>query len=583
MKNLIFLLIVVSIIYSQSGNSIVVYPKQNSIGASLDSKVTVELENSGWVFDSTCILHCYGSHHYYLPGNSEIINGSKFVFTPIVEFSPGEEIWVSFGPILNTESGKYKTITWNFIIDVPRTKSIKFGEPTYNSDLVFEAGAGLVDVDLDGDLDLMSVYGRLALNDGWGNFYTAPLPELFETATYVYDINNDGLRDKIVVAENSIYIYLQDSLGSMVHTQTIPIRGSLLGDFNNDNFVDLLTIGYGENTKNIFPIFNNKDGTFTPQNEIIVTESELASIEAIDVNNDFSLDIFTSYRDVYPYINNYKIWLKDSDTSYNKIEFVPWIMEEPQTSRMHLEPYKLIDMDKNGLVDIVNFSPEEGGAIYYQNEPNIFTCSEAHFFGNSETEGVVAYGDLDGDDDLDITQGLEITAPEMGYNSPVYANWFVYGDDYKYGNRNLFPELGILSDMGDWSGGTFGDIDGDGDLDYVFPRYKLVILESVDVVGIEKEKQEISSVNLTNYPNPFNPNTRINYNLKNESYVLLEILNVTGERVKMLADDIQNAGEHSVIFDGSNHASGVYFCKLQVKNKEGKTIYSQGNKMVLLK
>ncbi|GJQ61035.1 MAG: hypothetical protein SCALA702_00880 [Melioribacteraceae bacterium] len=565
MKNIILLLCVVSILYSQSGNSIIVYPKQNSIGASLDSKVTIDLENTGWVFDSTCILHCYGSHHYYLPGNSEIISGSKFVFTPIVEFSPGEEIWVSFGPILNTESGKRKTINWNFIIDVPHTKSIKFAEPTYNSDLVFETGAGLVDVDFDGDLDMMSIYGKLAINDGNGNFTNAELPELYFNAPIIFDFNNDGFRDKLIAYDGYSEIYLQNINGELILTDTIVLtQGVIMGDINNDNFMDFISRKLVGGQRHIFPVINNKDGTFSIQQEFIVTESNLATVIVRDMNNDFSLDLFTSYRGLFPYINHYKIWLNEDDTAYTKIEFIPWIQEYPQYSRTFLEPYKILDIDKNGLVDIVNVSTEEGGAIYYQNEPNNFICSDFYFWGNGGTEGVAAYGDLDGDGDLDMTQGLEIIAPEMGYDSPVYANWFEFGGDFKFGNRNLFPDLGILNDMGGWSGGILGDIDGDGDLDYIFPGKKVVVLESVEVVGIEIENQKLAFVSLSNYPNPFNSSTNIEFSLVKDSNIRLEVFNILGQKIMDLKQGPREKGHHNFRANFGGYPSSIYIVSLTI-------------------
>jgi len=109
---------------------------------------------------------------------------------------------------------------------------------------------------------------------------------------------------------------------------------------------------------------------------------------------------------------------------------------------------------------------------------------------------------------------------------------------------------------------------------------KVVLINKiVKVETIQKLKYELKQ----NYPNPFNPETSINYQLKNESHVLLEILDIKGERIEMLVDENQGVGEHSVIFDGSNLASGVYFYRLEVKDEKGKIIYSQGNKMVLLK
>ncbi len=66
-----------------------------------------------------------------------------------------------------------------------------------------------------------------------------------------------------------------------------------------------------------------------------------------------------------------------------------------------------------------------------------------------------------------------------------------------------------------------------------------------------------------NYPNPFNPKTVIGYQLSVISSVELTVYNYLGQRVQTLVNEQQQAGMHSVSFDGSRFASGVYFYKLQ--------------------
>jgi len=67
---------------------------------------------------------------------------------------------------------------------------------------------------------------------------------------------------------------------------------------------------------------------------------------------------------------------------------------------------------------------------------------------------------------------------------------------------------------------------------------------------------------LPNYPNPFNPSTTVAFTLERESTILLEVRNVLGQQVALLAEGLQPAGSHRVLFDGSQHPSGVYFVTL---------------------
>ncbi len=71
---------------------------------------------------------------------------------------------------------------------------------------------------------------------------------------------------------------------------------------------------------------------------------------------------------------------------------------------------------------------------------------------------------------------------------------------------------------------------------------------------------------LGNYPNPFNPSTSIKYVLPLISYVRMEVCNTLGQRVALLVDGVQLAGEHEVRFDASGLASGLYLCRLDAGN-----------------
>jgi len=99
--------------------------------------------------------------------------------------------------------------------------------------------------------------------------------------------------------------------------------------------------------------------------------------------------------------------------------------------------------------------------------------------------------------------------------------------------------------------------------------------EAGHAVGIEDNiPVELS---LVNYPNPFNSTTRIQYNLPAQSHVNMKIFNVTGALVASLVNETQIAGQHEMMFDGSELSRGIYFCQIRA----GKTF--QVHKMILIK
>jgi hypothetical protein len=67
-----------------------------------------------------------------------------------------------------------------------------------------------------------------------------------------------------------------------------------------------------------------------------------------------------------------------------------------------------------------------------------------------------------------------------------------------------------------------------------------------------------------NYPNPFNPTTTIRYQLPVTSDVQLVVYDILGRAVAGLVNENKSAGSHTVIFDGSGLASGVYIYRLGV-------------------
>lgn len=69
-----------------------------------------------------------------------------------------------------------------------------------------------------------------------------------------------------------------------------------------------------------------------------------------------------------------------------------------------------------------------------------------------------------------------------------------------------------------------------------------------------------------NYPNPFNPITKIKFDLPKSSMVTLKIYDIIGKQVETLLNSEFEAGYHSVIWNASNFASGIYFIQLQTDN-----------------
>lgn len=82
---------------------------------------------------------------------------------------------------------------------------------------------------------------------------------------------------------------------------------------------------------------------------------------------------------------------------------------------------------------------------------------------------------------------------------------------------------------------------------------------------------------LSAYPNPFNPNVTIPFELKSQTYVELNIYDLKGQKVETLINEIMLAGTHEVNWNASSFASGVYVCTLESNGS------MTTNKVVLIK
>lgn len=98
-----------------------------------------------------------------------------------------------------------------------------------------------------------------------------------------------------------------------------------------------------------------------------------------------------------------------------------------------------------------------------------------------------------------------------------------------------------------------------------------------DVKGDENSSLPSAYKLEQNYPNPFNPTTTISFELPKRSDIRLELFNLLGQQVSLIASGAYSAGEHVVIWNGAKSASGVYFYRLRA---EGVSIV---RKMILLK
>ncbi len=113
---------------------------------------------------------------------------------------------------------------------------------------------------------------------------------------------------------------------------------------------------------------------------------------------------------------------------------------------------------------------------------------------------------------------------------------------------------------------------------YVNCETGLYIFSFDNITGIETEEPVPADFELAqNFPNPFNPSTRIEFSLSAESDITLEIFDISGQKVTTLADGVWQAGSHTLRWDAAGYHSGIYFYRLTSNS------HVQTRQMVLLK
>ncbi|MBT5420051.1 MAG: T9SS type A sorting domain-containing protein [Candidatus Cloacimonetes bacterium] len=119
------------------------------------------------------------------------------------------------------------------------------------------------------------------------------------------------------------------------------------------------------------------------------------------------------------------------------------------------------------------------------------------------------------------------------------------------------------------------------DLEFIEDQATLLTFELNSVTSVDNLVVNPNALN-QNSPNPFNPETNISFDLRDDAKVVLEIYNLKGRKVKQLVNSSISSGHHSVVWNGKDDnnktvSSGIYFYKIEA------TDFQATKKMLLLK
>jgi hypothetical protein len=180
-----------------------------------------------------------------------------------------------------------------------------------------------------------------------------------------------------------------------------------------------------------------------------------------------------------------------------------------------------------------------------------------------------AFGGCPYVNDFDV---LEVTGfGEYGLQDPDYGGQQYYAGIYtdELNNRSC-PRRTV------WVGYSFMYIRDD--VCYGMPvrgrflRMVWAFFETENIWVVDSELPKATSLS-QNFPNPFNPITRLKFSLKEKGHVSMRIYDVSGRLVRVLVNEVREAGSYEVAWDGANDggrktASGIYFCRMEAEDYE---------------
>ncbi|MBD3224684.1 MAG: S8 family serine peptidase [Caldithrix sp.] len=395
---------------------------------------------------------------------------------------------------------------------------------------------------LDSDAELEIVFGTMTRNiyainpdgselSGFPVGYNSPVQQ----GPALGDLTGNGVPE-IVFGLINTELHVLDANGSELTNFPVSLESDvtkkpLLTEIIDGNNVSSYHIVVTTDNDKIVRV--DMDGTMTVLYESSAIINSAPSL--CDINKNDTLDILFGNDDGKLYAVNMN---GDSLQNY------PFQLE----GEIRSSPV-MADLDNNGTIEII-VSTQSGYLYALNNDGSHYANFPALFSGHLEGSGSVCDLDNDGDFEL-VVGGLSgLQAVDVQENKGVMHLWSTFQAN---SHRTAFF------------------------------RFKVDAPSPID--------QKVNMANTfqlnQNFPNPFNPETRIRFSIPQNGIVEIAVYNLLGQQIRVLTNKKYATGTHELIWDGRNQAgqsvsSGLYVYRLDYLSTKG-DVQQRSRKMLLMR